>query len=79
MYLGDAYYATKQYDMALAAYNSAAGIDPKSADAVNGLGLVYIVQNNLPLARKQYDALLPLNKDMADKLLAKIDAASKNP
>lgn len=50
-------------------------MDPKRVYAMKGLGEAYLEQNNLVVARKQYAALLPLDKALAAKLLAKIDAA----
>lgn len=51
--LGDAYLNSKQYSLALAAYNGALAIDAKDAAAVYGIGLVYISQKNFALAQTQ--------------------------
>jgi len=42
------------------------------------LGLVYVEQNDLVMARKQQTALQLLDKDLAEKLLVKINAAAAN-
>ena len=77
LYLAYAYAKTKQYGLAIDSYHLALSLDPKDAYAVKGLGEVYVEQNNLTMARKQYAALVPLNKDLANKLLIRINAANR--
>ncbi len=73
-FLADAYRMTNQLGLAIDHYTLALGLDPKNADVIYGLGLCYAAQNNRVLARQQHGKLLPLDAELAGKLLAEINA-----
>jgi lipoprotein NlpI len=76
-YLGDAYLYSGQYDLAIAAFNSTLALDAKNADAVYGIGLVYIKQRRFDLARAQKARLDALAPNLAVRLAERIAAAEK--
>ena len=55
-------------------FNEVIAMRPKDAYAINGLGGVYVAQGNAAMARRQYTALLAIDKQLAAQLLTKIDA-----
>ena len=62
--------------MAIDAYNTLLASNPDEAYAIKGLGEAYIANHDLAMARKQYDKLLMVNKDLASRLRERIDAAA---
>ncbi len=72
MYLGQVYLVAHQYDAAKEAFEKALGLNPKSAEAILGLGLTYCYLGNKSSAKEQYSKLKPLNADAAKALLGMI-------
>ena len=57
-------------------YQKAVDLNDGNKNTHYGLGITYVEQKNLVMERTQYAALLLLDKDLAAKLMAKIDAAA---
>ncbi len=58
---GIAYGGTKQYDKAITDLKKAIGIDPKSYDAINNLGLYYSEAGDIPNAIKSLNESIKVN------------------
>lgn len=72
--LGNVYSEMENYEDAVIAYRTAVKIDPKNAGARYSLGVAYLQlrNDNLAAARKEYNALLKLDKDLAKDLAEKM-------
>ncbi|MCV4684639.1 tetratricopeptide repeat protein, partial [Escherichia coli] len=70
--LGNAYFANNQLEKALEAYRKCLELAPKFARAIYNSGVVYIRLKNKQSALAQYNALIPLDKELAEKLKAAI-------
>lgn len=72
--LGNVYNEKEDYEDAIIAYRSSVKIDPKNAAARYSLGVAYLQlrRQNLSAARNEYNALLKLDKDLAQDLAEKI-------
>jgi predicted Zn-dependent protease len=68
MALGDAYFAVKQFDVAIVHYGKVPGFEPENADAYYKMGRTYIALGNKIAVRQQIRKLEQVNKAMADKL-----------
>jgi tetratricopeptide (TPR) repeat protein len=66
--LGNAYYTTDRYLDAIRSYEKCLDICPNFPKARYNLGIVYLKQNKVSEARKQYEYLLKINLDQATKL-----------
>ncbi|HLF76873.1 MAG TPA: protein kinase [Dehalococcoidia bacterium] len=62
---GARYYDQKQYDLALADYESALKLDPKNARAYSGIGRVLHAQKNEDLALENYNKAIALDPSNA--------------
>jgi TPR repeat protein len=63
----------KNYPEAKKWYLSALELDPKDADANYWMGLLYVVEGDLVLARMHYDVLKTVDAELAAKLLGFIE------
>ena len=71
--LGNAYSETGLFEKALEAYKKCLALSPGFSRAWYNSGAIYVHLNKKPEASAQYQALLPLNSDLATKLKASID------
>ena len=71
--LGNAFFADDQRDRAIEAYSRCLQLNPGFVKAMFNLGVIQALQNNKPAAMEQYNALLRLDADLAEKLRAAID------
>ena len=71
--LGNAYASDSQPKKAIDAYLRSLGLTPAFGRARYNLGAVYVFDNNKAGAMQQYNALLPLDRALAEKLKAQID------
>jgi Flp pilus assembly protein TadD len=72
--LGNIYSELGRYDEAIGAYRKAVKIKPKFAEAHYHLGVAYVELSKKALssARREYNTLKKLDKDIAQELLDKI-------
>ncbi len=68
MALGDAYFAVRQFDVAIVHYGKIPGFEPENADAYYKMGRTYIALGNKIAVRQQIRKLEQVNKSLADKL-----------
>lgn len=66
--LGNAYYRVDLYAKAISAYQKCLELSPNFVKARYNLGAIYVFQGDKPSALRQYNALLKLDADLADKL-----------
>jgi cytochrome c-type biogenesis protein CcmH/NrfG len=71
--LGNAYSENGNFEKALEAYRKCLTLSPGFYRARYNSGAIYVHLNNKTEAMAQYQALLPLNADLATKLKAVID------
>lgn len=71
--LGNALFADDQRDRAIEAYIRSLQLNPRFVKAIYNLGVIQALQNNKSAAMEQYNALLGLDADLAEKLRATID------
>lgn len=71
--LGNAYFATGKNAAAIDAYERCLQIAPRFARVRYNLGYVYFQEGNKTAARRQYDVLQELDKDLAKRLLGVIE------
>ncbi|MDM7920726.1 MAG: tetratricopeptide repeat protein [Pyrinomonadaceae bacterium] len=71
--LGNAYASDGQPKKAIAAYVRSLELTPAFARARYNLGAVYVFENNKAAAQQQYNALLPLDPVLAERLKKEID------
>lgn len=71
--LGNAYYANDKRDKAIEAYKQSLQLSPNFARARYNLGFMYFLGSDMNSAREQYDALLKIDKDLAEKLKQAIE------
>ena len=71
--LGNAYFAIKKDNEAIAAYNKCLALSPRFARARFSLGYTYLIKGDKAKAREQYDLLLPVDKNLAEKLRQAIE------
>lgn len=70
--LGNAFYATNQNEKAIIAYKKAIELSPRFAKARYNLGVLYFVEEKMPLAQEQLNALMEIDSKLAAKLRATI-------
>ncbi len=70
--LGNAYYTTDRYNDAIRSYVKCLEICPNFAKARYNLGLSYLKVKNTQEAKRQYEALLKIDTDLAAKLKARL-------
>jgi tetratricopeptide (TPR) repeat protein len=68
-----AYYADQQIDKAIEAYKRSLQLSPNFVKARLNLGYMYLANKNLPMAREQYNVLLKIDQQSADKLKQRMD------
>jgi len=73
MGLGRVYAAQNNVEKTVAFFKKAIEVKPKYAEAHFNLGLVYLAIGKRPEAVKEYEALLPLDKELAKKLKETLD------
>ncbi len=71
--LGNAYYADNQPEKAIEAYKKCLELSPRFAKAKYNLGKTQVRLKNKIAALEQYNSLLPLDNDLAQKLKLEID------
>ena len=71
--LGNAYYADQQPEKATDAYRKCLELNPRFVKARYNLGHILVIQKNRTAAMTQYNALLTLDKDLAERLKGEID------
>lgn len=71
--LGNAFFADDQPEKAIEAYQRSLQLNPGFVKAIYNLGVIQALQNNKTAAMEQYNALLRLDADLAEKLRAAID------
>ncbi|HRH40109.1 MAG TPA: tetratricopeptide repeat protein [Pyrinomonadaceae bacterium] len=71
--LGNAYYAVSKRPEAINAYKQCLLLSPNFTKAIYNLGYMYVLGGDKTSARTQYNELLKLDKDLADKLLQAIN------
>lgn len=71
--LGNAYFEDGQHAKAAVAYKRSLELNPRFVKARFNMGIISVILKNKPVAMEQYDSLLSLNKNLADKLKAEID------
>ena len=71
--LGNAYSQDEKYDKAIEAYKESIELSPNFMKANFNLGVVYVGVGNLDAARSQYNTVLKLDKNYAEKLKKQID------
>jgi tetratricopeptide (TPR) repeat protein len=71
--LGNALYADNQRDKAVEAYKKSLQLSPNFAKARYNLGYMYFLSKDMNSAREQYNALLKIDKDLAEKLKQAIE------
>ena len=71
--LGNAYFADNQPEKALDAYKKCLDLSPRFTRARYNSGIIQIRLNNKAAALEQYNALLPLDAALANRLKAEID------
>ncbi|MEP6904187.1 MAG: tetratricopeptide repeat protein [Actinomycetota bacterium] len=71
--LGNAYFAVQKDNEAIAAYNKCLQLAPRFAKARFSLGYTYLIKGDKPKARDQYNALRPIDADLAEKLRQAIE------
>lgn len=71
--LGNAYFEDGQHAKAAAAYKRSLELSPRFVKARFNMGIISVILKNKSAAMEQYDSLLGLNKDLANKLKAEID------
>ncbi|MDM7921346.1 MAG: tetratricopeptide repeat protein, partial [Pyrinomonadaceae bacterium] len=74
LYLADAYYRTRQYNLALASYQTSLKLDPKKADTLYGLGLTQVMLKDRAGALITVKQLTPFDAKRAATLQKEIDA-----
>lgn len=73
--MGHTYRLLKRYTEAETSYTEAARLNPKSADAIYWLGMIYgVIQKKPEAARAQYEKLKLIDSTRAEKLLGFITA-----
>ncbi len=72
--LGNAYFATKQNSKAIDTYLACLKISPQFARVRYNLGYVYTQTGKKDLAKIQYDMLVSMDKELAERLLGFINA-----
>lgn len=72
--LGNAYSENQQWEKALEAYRKCLALNPRFARARFNSGSIYVHLNKKPEAMAQYQALIPLDADLASRLKATIDS-----
>ncbi|MEY2918145.1 MAG: hypothetical protein RIS73_1859, partial [Bacteroidota bacterium] len=71
--LGYAQYRKELNNDALSTLNKGIALDPNLKLAIYYKGLIYIILNDRPNALKMHTQLKPIDTNLADKLLAKIN------
>ncbi len=71
--LGNAYFADNQRDKAIEAYRKVIDLNPRFTRARFNLAMVYLQKRDKTSALEQYNALLPLDQGLAERLKAEID------
>ncbi len=71
--LGNAYFEDGQHAKAAVAYKRSLELNPRFVKARFNMGIISVILNNKAVAMEQYNSLLSLNKDLADKLKTEID------
>jgi len=71
--LGNAHYANNQRDKAIEAYKKSLQLSPNFAKARYNLGYIYFLSDDMNSAHEQYNALLKIDKDLAEKLKLAIE------
>jgi tetratricopeptide (TPR) repeat protein len=71
--LGNAYADLQQNAKAVEAYNRVLEMNPKFPRTYYNIGIIRILEKDKPGALQQYNALLALDKPLAEKLKAEID------
>ncbi|MBV6497434.1 MAG: hypothetical protein DCC44_07250 [Acidobacteria bacterium] len=71
--LGNAYFADNQRDKAIEAYRKVIDLNPRFTRARFNLAMVYLQKRDKTSALEQYNALLPLDQGLAQRLKAEID------
>lgn len=71
--LGNAYYADGQRDKAIEAYKKNLQLSPNFAKGRVNLGYMYFLSNNIAAAREQYNLLLKIDAQSAEKLKQLMD------
>jgi len=71
--LGNAYFSDEQHAKAAEAYKKCLELNPRFVKAIFNLGILSVILKNKSVALEQYNSLLSLNKDLADKLKVEID------
>lgn len=71
--LGNAYFEDGQHAKAAVAYKRSLELNPRFVKARFNMGIISVILKNKTVAMEQYDSLLGLNKDLANKLKAEID------
>ncbi len=65
-------FALGRKDSSLEYYQLALALDPQDAEALFGLGILYVSSGNLKCAHRQYEALVASKSHLAEDLYAKI-------
>ena len=71
--LGDDFRQNGKWNAAEAAYKESINVWPGNADALLGLGFLYVDRNRLPEAQSVYSKLRGVNSSVAAELLADIN------
>lgn len=71
--LGNAYADLQQNANAMQAYKKTIELNPKLTRAYFNIGVIHLNEKNKPGAMEQYNALLPTDKNLAERLKALID------
>lgn len=71
--LGNAYSENRNFEKALEAYRKCLQLNPRFSRAWYNSGAIYVHLNKKPEAMAQYQALLPIDADLASKLKTVID------
>jgi len=71
--LGNAYFADRQFEKAIAAYLKCLSLSPKFTRAMANLGICYTRVKNKAAATEQYNKLLQADPTLAARVKAELD------